>query len=97
MPMLRQRCDGATDTVAIENNGSLQIRVPTHSGTTPLFSMSTVSLASSQHCRSVDTDAQCKWALKACSHRPIPIQKKRQDIDDVKGLFTRYRRFTVKC
>ena len=34
-----------------------------HSVTTPLFLMRTVSLASSQSCRSVDTDAWCKRAL----------------------------------
>ena len=31
--------------------------------TTPLFPIRAVSLASSQHCHSVDADAQCKWTL----------------------------------
>ena len=43
---------------------SLQIGVATHFGAATLFSMRTGSLASSQRRRSVDTDAQCKQALK---------------------------------
>ena len=35
-----------------------------HSGVTPLFSLRTVSLASSQSCWSVDTDAWYKWGLE---------------------------------
>ena len=44
---------------------SLQNWVATHIGAIPLFSMRAISLASSQHCRSVDGDAggQCKQAL----------------------------------
>ena len=34
-----------------------------HLGKTPLFSIRPVLLVSSQHCRSIDTDAQCKRAL----------------------------------
>ena len=43
---------------------SLENRLQTNSGATPLFSMRTVLLASSQSCRSVDADAWCKQALK---------------------------------
>ena len=35
-----------------------------HSGVTPLFSLRTVSIASSQSCWSVDTDAWYKWGLE---------------------------------
>ena len=38
----------------------LQIGVATHFQVTPLFSMRTELLASSQSCRSIDADAQCK-------------------------------------
>ena len=50
-------------SLSLKTMESLQIGVATHSGVTPLFSMRTVSLASSQHCRCVDADAQSKWAL----------------------------------
>ena len=43
---------------------SLQIGGATHFQATPLFSMRTVSLASSQSCRSVDSDAWCKQTLR---------------------------------
>ena len=40
-----------------------QNRVATHFGVTRLFSMRTVSLASSQSCRSIDADALCKQTI----------------------------------
>ena len=43
---------------------SLENALQPHSGVTPLFSMRTVSLASSQSCRSVDADAWYKRGLK---------------------------------
>ena len=42
----------------------LQIGVITHFQVTPLFSMRTVSLVSSQSCRSVDAHAWCKRVLR---------------------------------
>ena len=48
--MLKQLCHDASYTVLIENNG-IQIGVETHFRTTPLFSIRTISLASSQSCR----------------------------------------------
>ena len=50
--MLWQLCDDATEN-----------RLQPQSGVTPLFSMRTVSLASSQSCCSVDADAWCKRDL----------------------------------
>ena len=41
----------------------LQNADATHFQATLLFSMGTVSPASSQSCRSIDADAWCKWAL----------------------------------
>ena len=41
----------------------LENRLKSHSNATPLFSMTVVSLASSQDCRSVDSDAWCKQAI----------------------------------
>ena len=38
-------------------------RLQPHSVVTPLFSVRTVSLASSQRCRRIDADARCKRAL----------------------------------
>ena len=46
----------------------LQNGVASHFGGTALFSIRPVLLASSQHCRSIDADAQCKWILNE-SHR----------------------------
>ena len=42
---------------------TLQNGVATHFQASPLISMRTESLASSQSCRSVDVDAWCKQAL----------------------------------
>ena len=42
---------------------TLQNGVATHFQASPLISMRTELLASSQSCRSVDADAWCKWAL----------------------------------
>ena len=36
-----------------------------NSGVIPLFSMRTVLLASSQSCRSVDSEVWCKWDLRS--------------------------------
>ena len=54
--MLRQLCDDTGGT-ALENG------LQPHSGATPLFSMGTVSLASLQSCRCIDSDTCCKRAL----------------------------------
>ena len=48
---------------------SLQNRVATHFGVTPLFSMRAVSLASSQHCRGIDADVWCKRTLITITRR----------------------------
>ena len=53
MSMLRQLCDDASDTILIENN-----RVTLKWG--PIAFNETVSLVSSQSCRSVDADAWYK-------------------------------------
>ena len=42
---------------------SLENGLQTYSGATPLFSIRTESLASSQSYRTIDTDAWCKWSL----------------------------------
>ena len=55
---------------------SLQNEIVTHFSATPLFSIRTVTLASSQSCRSVDANAWCKWAL-----RRIGSKKKQLDLD----------------
>ena len=57
-----QRCDDASNTALIGNKGVAQKWVATQFWST-LFSMRTVLLASSQSCRSVDTDARCKRVL----------------------------------
>ena len=54
--------------ILIENNGVAQNGVVTHFRMTSLFSVRTVLLASSQSCRSIDTDAWCKWALMDIIH-----------------------------
>ena len=58
---LRPLCDDTSDTSLIENNG-----LQSHSGVTPLFSMRTVLLTSSQSCRIAYADARyrCRWALR---------------------------------
>ena len=61
--MLRQVCDDANDPGLIENN-----EVASEWGSNPFWKDSivfnqTVSLASSQHCPSVDADAQCKQGI----------------------------------
>ena len=42
-----------------------QIGIATAFRVTSMFSMRAVSLASSQHCRSADADAQRIWALRS--------------------------------
>ena len=59
--MLWQLCDDASNTVVIQNN---RITSEWVCNPTPLFSIRTVSLASSQSCCGIDTDAWCKRALK---------------------------------
>ena len=63
----RQLCDNSAMTLAIlfslKTMESLENRLKTQSGATPLFSMRTESQASSQSCRTVDADAWYKWAL----------------------------------
>ena len=72
--MLRQLCDDASDTVLIENNG-VAPEVTTHFQATPLFSIRTVLLVSSERCCSIDADARCKQALKMHSHSPTSNAK----------------------
>ena len=60
LSMLRQLCD----SMLIENNGVGRKWLQPHSGVAPLFSMRTVSLASSQSCRSFDANARCDQGLK---------------------------------
>ena len=52
---------------------SYQNGLQLHSEATPLFSMKTGSLASSQSCRSVDTDAWCKRALTSLHWENISV------------------------
>ena len=73
--MLRQLCDEASDTVLIENNGITKNGLLPQSGATPLFSMRTISLVSSQSCRSNDADAWCKRALTADQNLYDPPRK----------------------
>ena len=47
---------------SLKTMGSLENELQLHSGVTPLISMRTESLASSQSCCSIDTDAWCKRA-----------------------------------
>ena len=61
------------DTAHIEYNDITPDATPF--GVTPLFSMTAVSLASSQHYRSVDADAQRKRALM--THRVYHERSKR--------------------
>ena len=51
----------------------LKNRLQPHSGATPLFSVRMESQASSQSCRSIDTDAWCKWAL---SQKKLEFRRK---------------------
>ena len=48
------------DGTICSENGLLENGLQPQSGATPLFS---ISLASSQSCRTVDADAKCKWPL----------------------------------
>ena len=49
----------------------LENRLQPHSGVTPLFSIRTESLVSSQSCGRIDADAWCKRALKCLLFRMI--------------------------
>ena len=64
-----QRCDNSVMTLVIlfslKTMESLQVRVATHFRAILLFSMRTVSLASTQSCRSFDADSWCTRALKS--------------------------------
>ena len=64
----RQCCDISAMTLAIlfslKTMELLQIGAATHFQVSPLFSIRTVMLASSQRCRNVDADARCNRALK---------------------------------
>ena len=66
----RQRCDNSAMKLAIlfslKTMESLKNGLQPNSGVTPLFSMRTVSLASSQSCCCIDADAGCKQALNFC-------------------------------
>ena len=55
--VLWQFCDDTNDSDLIENNGVDQKGVATPFWSDSFVSMTTVSLASSQSCRSVDADA----------------------------------------
>ena len=63
-----QRCNNSVMTLAIlhllKTIESLKNGLQPHCGASPLLTMRTESLASSQSCCSVDSDAWCKWALK---------------------------------
>ena len=59
----QQLCNNCRDYVLIETMESLQNGVATHFEATTLFSIRPVLLVSLQHCRSIDTDAECKRAL----------------------------------
>ena len=65
-----QRCDTSMMMLAIlfslKTMEPLQNGVATYFQVTLLFSMKTVSLASSQWCRRVEADTWCEQALKAC-------------------------------
>ena len=67
----RQHYDNSAMMLAIlfslKSVESLENRLQPHSGATPLFSMRTKLQASWQSCRSIDADAQCKWALRGRS------------------------------
>ena len=67
-----QCCDNCVIMLAIlfylKTMKSLENGLQPQSEATPLFSMRTESLASSQSCHSVDTDAWCKWAF---THLPL--------------------------
>ena len=73
----RQRCDNSAMTLAIllslKSVESLENRLQTHSGATPLFSMRTELQASSLSCCSVDADAWCKWSLTLCKTHQAPV------------------------
>ena len=70
-----QRCDNSAMTLAIlfslKTMELLENRLQPHSGVTPLFSIRTESLVSSQSCRCIDADAWCKRALKCLLFRMI--------------------------
>ena len=57
-------CEQGLILLYMKTMESLQNGVATHFEVTPLFSVRTVFLASSQCCRSTDADAWCKWAKK---------------------------------
>ena len=62
--MMQQLCDDANDSVLIENNGvAPECHCNPFSGNS-IVSMRTESLGSWQSCRSVESGAWCKWALK---------------------------------
>ena len=67
-PSISQRWDNSAITLAIlfslTTMESLENGLQSNSGVAPLFSMTAVSLMSLQSCHSVDSDAQCKRALK---------------------------------
>ena len=57
---LHQTSKSTLAILSFENNSILENGLQLPSGVTPLFSMRTASLASSQSCRSVGTDSTCK-------------------------------------
>ena len=70
-----QRCDNSAMTLAIlfslKTMELLENRLRPYSGVTPLFSIRTESLVSSQSCRRIDADAWCKRGLKCLLFRMI--------------------------
>ena len=74
---LRQLCDNASHIFSLKTMDLFPEWVATHFQVTPLFSMRTVWLASSQSCRSNDTDTWCKWALMLKWLGPMHTERQR--------------------
>ena len=87
-PSISQRLDNSAMILAIlfllTTMESLENGLQSNSGATP--SMTAVSLASLQSCHSVDSDAQCKRALKAC-FKSSNFYVSSEDRQLVTGLF----------
>ena len=91
----RQRCDNSAKTLAIlfssKTTVSPENGLQSQSGVTPLFSMRTESPASSQSCRSVDTDAWCGWPLIVSGTFDLfDVTCKQHQVDNINPIFKRY-------